>query len=208
MCSSDLKPIGNDRTNFTSVMWFSQLIGVDSSNYLLMCHGMTREGIFNTPNEMTWLLKMNTKNEIVWKKSFGVQRYVNVGFGNRGYQIKKTMDNGYLIVGEADDSITRRANLWLLKLSPLEVNQQISCEGLTLYPNPTIGNIKIQSVDYLQSGTEIKVYDTIGRNIYQGITSRVCKDSDITLPNSISSGLYYMSINGAKKCVLPFVKVE
>ena len=203
-----VKPIGNDRTNFTSVVWFSQLLGIDSSNYLLMCHGMTREGIFNTPNEMTWLLKMNTKNEIVWKKSFGVQRYVNVGFGNRGYQIKKTMDNGYLIVGEADDSITYRENLWLLKLSPLEVNQQISCEGLTLYPNPTIGNIKIQSVDYLQTGTEIKVYDTIGRSIYQGITSRICKDSDIILPNSLSSGMYYLSINGAKKCVLPFVKVE
>ena len=203
-----VKPIGNDRTKATSVVWFSQLLGIDSSNYLLMCHGITIEGIFNTPNEMTWLLKMNTKNEIIWKKSFGVQRYVNVGFGNRGYQIKKTMDNGYLIVGEADDSITRRANLWLLKLSPLEVNQQISCEGLTLYPNPTIGNIKIQSADYLQSGTEIKVYDTIGRSIYQGITSKICKDSDIILPNSLSSGMYYMSINGAKKCVLPFVKVE
>lgn len=204
---SSAQPIGNDRYTGTSVIGFSQLLPIDTSNYLLMCYGKTREGIFNTPNDMTWLLKMNTSNEIIWKKSFGVEPKRYVGFGNRGYQIKKTMDKGYLIVGEADDSITSRKNSWLLKLSPLEIEKQITCEGLSLYPNPTIGSIKVQSAEYLQTGTEIKVYDAIGRNIYHGITEKVCKDSDIILPNSMASGIYYLTINDTK-CVLPFVRTN
>lgn len=204
---SGAKPIGNDRYAGLSVVWFSQLLPIDTSNYLLMCYGKTREGIFNTPNDMTWLLKMNTSNEIIWKKPFGVEKQIGIGLGNLGYQIKKTMDKGYLIVGEAGDSITSRKNSWLLKLSPLEVEKQITCEGLSLYPNPTIGNIKVQSVDYLQTGTEIKVYDVIGRNIYRGITEKVCKDSDIILPHSLTSGMYYLTIDSTK-CVLPLVRAN
>jgi hypothetical protein len=204
---SSAKPIGNDRYFGSSVIWFSEILPIDSSNYLLMCYGKTKEGIFNTPNDMTWLLKLNTKNEIVWKKSFGVEPKRGIGFGTRGYQIKKTIDKGYLIVGEADDSITFKENLWLLKLSPLEIEKQAACEGLNLYPNPTIGNIKVQSSNYLQAGTEIKVYDVIGRNIYQGITEKYCKDSEIILPNHLPTGMYYLTINDTK-CVLPFVRAN
>jgi hypothetical protein len=204
---SSAKFIGNDQYKGTTVVLFAQLLPIDSSNYLLMCYGQTREGIFNTPNDMTWLLKMNTKLEIVWKKGFGVIPKIGIDLGNKGYQIKKTLDKGYLIVGEAGDSVTARKNSWLLKLSPLEVDKQIPCEGLSLYPNPTVGNIKIQSSNYLQSGTEIKVIDVIGRNIYHGITEKICKDSDIILPNDLASGLYYLTIDNTK-CVLPFVRVN
>lgn len=200
------KYIGNDRSSEQTVIGFSQVLPLDTFNYLVVCRGRTGNGLFNTPNPMTWLLKMNTAGQVLWKKSFGLEKKY-VGAFSYGYQIKQTSDKGYLMVGSILDTARFRENLWIVKTSPLSIDKSFTCSGLSLYPNPTIGALKIQSSEYLQGGTEIKVYDVIGRNIYQGVTDKSCKDTDIKLPDNLISGLYYLTIN-ATKCVLPFVKVN
>ena len=200
------KYIANDRSSDVGAVSLSQILAIDTSNYLVVCRGRTTNGLFNTPNPMTWLLKMNTKNEIVWKKNFGLEKKY-VGAFSEGYQIKQTIDKGYIMVGAIHDTAVFRTNLWIVKMSSLSTDKPFTCTGLSLYPNPTIGSLKIQSSEYLKGDTEIKVYDVIGRNVYQGVTGKSCKDTDIKLPDNLISGLYYLTISETK-CVLPFVKVN
>ena len=201
------KYIGNDRSSNQGVIFFSQLLPLDTFNYLVVCRGRTENGLFNVPNFMTWLLKMNTAGQVLWKKSFGIlEKTRSIPF-SYGYQIKQTIDKGYLMVGSILDTTKFRENLWIVKTSPLSIDKPFTCTGVSLYPNPTLGDLKIQSSEYLKGDTEIKVYDTIGRSVYQGVTGKSCKDTDIKLPDNLISGLYYLTISETK-CVLPFVKVN
>jgi hypothetical protein len=201
-----VKCLGVDRAkNPEYLIWPPLLVPIDSSNFLVNASGKTNEGLLNSRNPVSWLLKMNTLGENIWKKSYGNRTTFLPHKSNR---IKILPDRSFLLVGTATDSTNFNPDFWLLKLSPLEPNKMDECGKLVLYPNPTAKDLKIKTAEYFLPNASVKVVDVLGRNIFSGVVGKNCQEFNVELPNSLSTGMYFLKIDDIKKCVLPFIKAE
>ncbi len=62
-----------------------------------------------------WILKLSTKGEIQWQKTYG-------GSGYDGYwavDIQQTDDEGYIVAGDTTSFGSMQRKIWILKLTPL-----------------------------------------------------------------------------------------
>ncbi len=201
-----VKGLGADRVrNPQYVIWAPTLIPIDSNSFLVNTNGKTDEGLLNNKFSVTWLLKMNTLGETIWKKNYGNSKLLYTYKSNK---IKQLSDKSFLLVGESEDSGSVGKDFWLLKLSPLEPDKTDECSKLVLYPNPTAKDLKIKTSAYFLPNASVKVIDVLGRNIFSGVIGKGCQEFNVALPNSISTGMYFLKVEDIKKCVLPFFKAN
>ena len=197
--------------NVSKIATISQILPIDSTNFLVMGWSLIRVSNSSLNREsQVWLSKMNTNAKVVWKKNYPDPNGGRAVFS--AYQISQTQDKGYLITGQSDysDSLYKRgSDFWLLKLSPLETQKLNDCKQFTLYPNPTAQDISLKAPEYIKPGTQIQVTDVLGRNIYRSEVSKSCKSFDVSLPQFMAGGLYFMQLeSNSKVCAIPFVKVN
>lgn len=110
------KALGVDKVkNPQYVIWPPSLIPIDSTNFLVNTSGKTDEGLLNSVNPVPWLLKMNTKGETIWKKSYGTQARL---LWYKTNKMRMFPDKSLLLVGQRQDSLSNGRDFSLFKLSP------------------------------------------------------------------------------------------
>jgi hypothetical protein len=199
-----VRSLGVDKVkNPQYVVWPPSLLPIDSTNFLVNTSGKTDEGLLNSINPVPWLLKMNTKGETVWKKSYGTQARLLWYQSNR---MRMLSDRSLLLVGQREDSLSNGRDFSLFKLSPLTPDKTDECGKLVLYPNPTAKDVKLKTAEYFLPNSSVKVIDVLGRNVFNGVIGKNCQEFEVELPASLSMGMYFLQIESVKNCTLPFVK--
>ncbi len=70
--------------------------------------------------------------------------------------------------------------------------------GIRVYPNPLIDHsFTIELNDYIDTPTDMRVLDHLGHAVYQSELNK--STTEITLPTTIQSGLYYLRLFSASK---------
>ena len=78
---------------------------------------------------------------------------------------------------------------------------ELNTSGLTVYPNPTMGSIKIQSKEELL-GTNYAIHDASGRILLQGSLD----SKQVISVESLSSGTYILRLDQGEKGQIRIVK--
>lgn len=117
------------------------------------------------------------------------------GHGNVLFKIKSkaTLNNG--------DSVAKQANIYFDYNAPIETNLAVTTyqtlsnsvfetdQSVTIYPNPTNGNININSKFYIKT---IELYDIQGRILETALESSNTTTLDIS---NRETGIYFLKIN-------------
>jgi hypothetical protein len=152
-----------------------------------------------------WSVKLDSTGTIEWQKCLGSDD-VEAG----GY-IHQTYDNGYIISGSTDSPINNgdvtgnhssEQDYWIVKLFPTPVGVKeisLSDRKISIYPNPALNEIKINSSGLLIMKTEI--FNLFGKVVSQA------NYSDILDVSQISTGMYFAKVFTEKgTTLLKFIK--
>ncbi len=108
----------------------------------------------------------------------------------------QTTDGGYIVGGVSfsyDGDVTGNhgnTDYWVVKLSPLTGIEELNAAGIAVYPNPANDVITITS---LKEIGEVKIYDVVGKLIYQKLHYSLSAGIDIQF---LSPGIYIIDIMG------------
>lgn len=88
-------------------------------------------------------------------------------------------------------------------ISHLNINSnKINNDEITVYPNPFTNEISIENIskneDYL-----IKIYNSLGQNIYSGVLN---SDKKTINTSELNSGIYFLYIQGKEKFIIKLLK--
>jgi len=146
-----------------------------------------------------WVVKLTEGGEIEWQKAFGGTS------AERGFSIKQTSDNGYIVAGDAWSNngdvygVHGKTDFWILKLSP-ETTPTSSpiTQTLNIYPNPASHFINL-SVPSLRAevSTEagedsiltLRITDLLGRDL----RGQIISNGSSVVISTLSNGLYILT---------------
>ena len=137
-----------------------------------------------------WVVKLTTTGTISWQKSLGGSDY------DYASSIKQTTDGGYIVAGSSrsnDGDVTGNHgdfDIWVVKLSPSVGINQTSLSSISIYPNPTTGNITI-NLREVKKEIQTKVINSLGKVI---LTQQFESTSIANLEINAPTGFYYLQI--------------
>ena len=125
-----------------------------------------------------WIVKLTEEGGLQWQKAFGGT------LQERGYSIKQTSDEGYILAGEAWSNngdvtgVLGKTDIWIVKLSPeSSPTTEFSSSPLQIFPNPAHHSISLQ-IPTQESSANVIISDLLGRE---------CSRQTISIPE-LSAG--------------------
>lgn len=155
----------------------------------------------NHGNYDSWVLKLDKHGDLQWEKAFGGSSF------DDGWSVQQTTDHGFIIGGfsgsdNGDVSGNHGpADIWVVKLAAdtttgiLQTHLSQSNFSVSLFPNPSDGNVQIEFTPSREETVQIKVFDVAGKELFaedQGIISGTFSKT-IHL-SSLAAGSYFVSI--------------
>ena len=148
-----------------------------------------------------WLVKLTATGVIDWQKSLGgsAEEWAN--------HIQQTTDGGYIVVGFSDSNDGdvsgnhgSTEDFWVVKLSATVGLKEYNLSNISLYPNPTTGNISIDLGEITQYA-KATLTNSLGQVIFaQQFESTNIINVDIDAP----TGIYFLQLetnNGETKTI-------
>ena len=176
---------------------------VELADSTIVIAGTTQDTTNGNNNFEAWIVKINAIGDTLWTRQYGHSTYPSITADVWLFEIVKTMDNGILVGGFADEAITGQ-NAWLLKLDSVGCDSVNCISGVgsaelnnetafTLYPNPVQDEFTIQFKFTLYALCDIKVYNMLGELVY---AKRSFIQKQTTIPTTaLPPGMYFVSLN-------------
>ena len=146
-----------------------------------------------------WLFKLNSELDLLWQRSLGGS------LEDVGKDIHWDQASGALaMVGRsnsADGDLTGNYgsyDMWLVKFNPetVGITEASSSAGLTLYPNPSSDQVRIQWND--PAAQQLEVVDALGRVVYQEQLRQQGNNERVLAVGDWANGLYTVRVLGQK----------
>jgi len=136
-----------------------------------------------------WVVKLSEGGELLWQKALGGTS------AERGFSIKQTSDNGYIVAGDAwstNGDLTEnkgKNDFWIVKLAPESTpTSTLFTHPLNIFPNPASQAITI-SVPTEDPSLSLGILDLLGRELHRQTLPNGGSADISTLP----SGLYLLT---------------
>ncbi len=154
----------------------------------------------------SWLLKLNTHGDSLWLRE---HFYFNGSYNtNRLFDIKPTLDGGFITCGYVDSMPAVSQSIWVLKLDSFgclvpgcqnvgmkEVILQDN-EQVFVYPNPATTEITIKlSEQFRQNAKEARVFNNLGQEVLRQSLSAGEATHTLNIAY-LSAGIYHIRIIG------------
>jgi hypothetical protein len=145
-----------------------------------------------------WVIKIDSLGNFLWDKT------ISEIYDDTGYDIQKTSDGGFIIVGQVSGN---GCDIWLIKLASgvLDVDNNINLvpEDFTLsqnYPNPFNPSTKISWQSPVGIWQTIKIYDVLGNEVatlvdeYKPAGKYEVEFNSLTGIRDLASGIYFYQL--------------
>jgi hypothetical protein len=204
-----IDPIGD-------IIWDSQLGDPRSVSELYNIHelpdgsfitGGTRADTLGSPAPYNgWpnglVIKLDSEGNEIWTREH--EYFTSSNSHNYLRDISPTSDGGYIacgfiFLGTGD---TGTQDMWVIKMDAEGYDtglDLVSSENgsMSIYPNPTTSTITLNN---LQLGDEVSVYNTLGQRVYSSKVSAVTLS--INLSELGNNGIYFVRVNDISESVL------
>ena len=180
----------------------------NDGGYILSSYSLSNDGDVSGNHSLAydyWIVKLNSSGTIDWQKCLG-----GTGSDLATY-INETNDGGFIVGGVTDSNNGDVSgnhgglyDLWIVKLSGTTTNVE-SEEKLfnsTIFPNPMKDNLSIK-VDVSFIGKDYNIFDQNGKVV---LTGKLSSEQIIIATNSLSNGLYTLSIDGQNNQAIKIIK--
>ena len=182
----------------------------NDGGYILSSYSLSNDGDVSGNHSLAydyWIVKLNSSGTIDWQKCLG-----GTGSDLATY-INETNDGGFIVGGVTDSNNGDVSgnhgglyDLWIVKLSGTTTNVE-SEEKLfnsTIFPNPMKDNLSIK-VDVSFIGKDYNIFDQNGKVV---LTGKLSSEQIIIATNSLSNGLYTLSIDGQNNQAIKIIKEQ
>ena len=140
---------------------------------------------FGAGGRDAYLIKTNSNGDTSWTRTYG-------GTGDEGLQsVSETLDGGFILSGSS--VISNNWNAYLIKtdasgrVTGMNDFSSLINHMITVYPNPTNGQINIQISSQIGQTRTLEIFDCVG----QLQMARTDNFTDIDIGN-LTSGLYFL----------------
>lgn len=117
-----------------------------------------------------------------------------------GYEILHARDNGVIIAGTTNDSVTFDSQYYLLHLDEAglltEIKEVDHENDLSVWPNPNNGSFNIHCENF-GGQAELNIYSTDGKLVQHN--SLIAKNSRISLSENLPQGVYFTEVRNGKR---------
>lgn len=160
---------------------------IEASNGDLLSTGLT-----NLSNDAGWLVRTDNSGDLVWQREYDRSQHIDFF-----YHVIETSDGGFLLSGQAVDTVEFSQDAWLLKVDSVGcpypncitgVDEKERTVLVDVWPNPATDVLNIEKVGSSKS-IDISVFDLSGREIlrFTHNDNRVALDV-----SSRTSGVYVL----------------
>lgn len=145
------------------------------------------------------LLKVNSSGDSLWMKTYG-----NFMSGTQEvfYDIKKTSDGGYIACGVPFYATDPTSQSWVVKTDSVGIspgittglqNVDLNIQEVTVYPNPALNKIRINSKHNIFSDNSVyvQIFDMLGKQVLTQFLTTQNKEIDIS---NLAEGSYILQI--------------
>lgn len=145
----------------------------------------------NYGNEDYWFIKLSTNGNLMYEKNYGG------AITDIAYDVTQIQDGNYVVAGASQsDNVDVTDNngnndYWIIKLDNPDAKTSTignSATSLSIYPNPTTGQINISNTTNIAS---ITIIDHNGKTLLNENTDNVNASLDLS---SYASGIYFIKI--------------
>lgn len=181
----------------TEILWAIPIVLNDGS---IVCSGMQTVG--GVP--YGYLLKVDNQGNQQWARSY----YKNTVIDNYFYDFRRTSDNGFVMVGSANNP---NQDHWLVKVDSMGceipncnvgINEQLQDNTpFSVYPNPTsdITTVEIELLE-TENDYELSIQDAVGREV--SVIKLSSGYNILSLEtNQFSEGIYFIQIKSNSEII-------
>jgi hypothetical protein len=155
-----------------------------------------------------WLMKVSPTGQIIWQHAYlAYNDYTSFSYLN---SVALLPDGGFLACGKNESALSNPAQqAWILRTdsmgcvmsrcgdvqldSILGISEITSSTTVTVFPNPSQGNVIIRLENNFSGPLEVGIFNELGENLFRQTLTHV--DNSINLSN-YPSGIYFYSIDG------------
>ncbi|HYV93987.1 MAG TPA: T9SS type A sorting domain-containing protein [Chitinophagales bacterium] len=147
------------------------------------------------------VMKLDENGNLEWQKNLGGSSY------DYGWTIQQTTDGGFITAGfsgSTDGDVTGNhggSDIWVVKLAAdtatgiLQSHFFQSHFSVSLFPNPSDGNVHLEFTLNQEQQVQVKVFDVAGKELFGEDEQRISGSFTETIYlNSLPAGSYYISI--------------
>jgi hypothetical protein len=87
----------------------------------------------------------------------------------------------------------------VLTATAIPVPVENAVADISIYPNPSLGNVTVQLSDNIDIGSELDIYNLVGQKISSAIVQRSQFELNIS---SFSKGVYFIKVNDGKNRII------
>jgi len=119
---------------------------------------------------------------------------------NSGYEISQVLIdnlNNFTAVAAGNYTFTNvTANHTIeVYFSPITGISEVTAEKMTIYPNPTSGQLRVSGDIWDNGDREIIIFDVIGQVVFTSQLSKLSPETTIDISH-LANGLYFLKVNG------------
>lgn len=162
----------------------------EDGGYILTGYAFSNNGEVdgNHGRNDIWLVKLDEQGELEWQRPIGGTDE------DEGIVVSQTPDGGYIAAGvnwssDGDASGNNgQSDVWVIKLKTVTTSTQgdLQLPGLSLFPNPSPGPVRIEAEGV--SAFDVEVFDAAGQSVY-----RHRAESNVDL-DFLPNGIYWLRL--------------
>lgn len=185
----------NEIPHILKNMWQYQVL---ANGDLIFC-GERLEAIGNNIH-LGWICRMDSSGQIKWEHYY---KQTDSSDYNHLAEIKQMPDGGFIATGTCRDSLTKKQAVWLIRTdsngclipgcvapNSIEVFPDDKA-AFAVYPNPTNGELILESKGMLNKKIEISLYNLTGQKILSVMSTGYSEKVMIDIRH-FPSGMYFL----------------